>query len=63
MASVSSEVDVKEEPLSPLLEYDQVGFEFFIAHMFITNTTAIEGVVSLSVSNLEKKVCYAGDKE
>ena len=45
MASVSSEVDVKEEPLSPLLEYDQVGFEFFIAHMFIKNMTAIEGVL------------------
>ena len=45
MASVSSEVDVKEEPLSPLLEYDQVGFEVFIAYVFITNNTAIERVV------------------
>ena len=45
MASVSSEVDVKEEPLSPLLEYDQVGFEFFIAYMLITSMTAIEVVV------------------
>ena len=45
MASVSSGVDVKEEPLSPLLEYDQVRLEFFIANgsnVFITNTTAVE---------------------
>ena len=45
MASISSEIDVKEEPLSPLLEYDQVGFEFLIAHMFITNMTAMKGVI------------------
>ena len=45
MASVSSEVDIKEEPLFPFLEYYQVGFQFFIARVFITSTIAVEGAV------------------
>ena len=37
MASVFDEIDVKDEPLFPSLEYDQVCFVFFIGLMFIIN--------------------------